>query len=328
MKAKYVCPKNKSPLIETEYGLKREDGFLYPFVSETNKIPNFIISNELGKLGRKSLDIYDKDFSIDRYRNFLDWLFQTFDEEESSFRRHLVEYLCLKTGDRVLITGCGLGDDITPIGEFIGEGQIYAQDLSTKMILTAYNNFYKKKDLLSEIYFSICNAIQLPFPNNFFDGAFHDGAFHFGGINLFDDIKSSIYEMARVVKIGGKVVFADEGIAPWLKDTEYGKIVITNNPLWSHSPPIEVLPINSRNVNLTWVLGNCFYLISFEIGEKEPFINMDVPHKGIRGGSMRSRYFGQLEGVTEDAKKIALERATAEGISLHDWLDKIIKEKR
>ena len=37
--------------------------------------------------------------------------------------------------------------------------------------------------------------------------------------------------MDRVTKPGGKVVFGDEGIAYWLKNTELGKSLITNNIL-------------------------------------------------------------------------------------------------
>ena len=40
---------------------------------------------------------------------------------------------------------------------------------------------------------------------------------------------------------------------------------------------------------------------------------------------MRTRYFGTLEGVTLEAKAMAGEAATREGISVHEWLDRVIK---
>src|SRR3546814_5164791 len=79
----------------------------------------------------------------------------------------------------------------------------------------------------ANLFFSVSDACHLPFEDRFFDAAFH-----FGGINLFEDVEGAIGEMNRVVKPGGRVVFGDEGIGPWLRDTEFGRIVVNNNPLW------------------------------------------------------------------------------------------------
>ena len=134
--------------------------------------------------------------------------------------------------------------------------------------------------------------------------------------------------MERVVKPGGRVVFGDEGIAPWLKNTEYGRIALNNNSLWSASAPIDLLPKNSVDVRLSWVLGNCFYVIDFEVSDTGPFMNIDVPHKGTRGGSMRTRFFGQLEGVVEETKKFVFEDAKRRGISIHEWLEQVIQDQK
>ena len=48
----------------------------------------------------------------------------------------------------------------------------------------------------------------------------------------------------------------------------------------------------------------------------------------MRGGSIRTRYYGKLEGVTEEARNIAKEEAQRQGISIHTWLDAIIKQSR
>jgi SAM-dependent methyltransferase len=257
------------------------------------------------------------------YRNFLNWLFQTFNESESAFRRNLISQLNLKKDDKVLVTGCGLGDDIPPIIEAIGtDGEVFAQDLSSEMTVAA-SEYVMSAHPLAKIYFSVSNADFLPFADNFFDAAFH-----FGGINLFDNMTLAISEMERVVKPGGRVLFGDEGVAPWLKEREYGRVAITNNSLWSANAPIDLLPENVVDVKLSWVLGNCFYVISFEVSEKGPFMNMDLPHKGRRGGSMRTRYFGQLEGVTEESKKFVFEDSERMGISVHDWLEQAIRSKQ
>jgi hypothetical protein len=69
-------------------------------------------------------------------------------------------------------------------------------------------------------------------------------------------------------------------------------------------------------------------VIDFEVSDIGPFMNIDVHHKGLRGGSMRTRYFGQLEGVTEESKKFVLEDAKRRGISVHDWLEQVIRNEK
>jgi SAM-dependent methyltransferase len=312
-------------LYEKETGLFGQDGIRYEFIRGFNGtlIPDFVNFYELGKGAKNSLSMYNATASVEFYRNFLDWLFRTFNENESAFRRRLMSQLNLKQGDRVLITGCGLGDDIPAALEAVGsDGEVYAQDLSAVMIVGASESIIPDHPE-AKIFFSVSNADQLPFEDNFFDGAFH-----FGGINLFDDIGSAISEMDRVVKPGGRVVFGDEGVAPWLSDKQYGRIAITNNSLWGARAPIDLLPENVVDVNLSWVLGNCFYLVRFDVSEKGPFMDIDLPHKGRRGGTMRTRYFGLLEGVTEESKKFVLEDAERLDISVHDWLEQAIRSKR
>jgi SAM-dependent methyltransferase len=324
MESKYICPDTKKPLTEVDGGLAGDRGHFYKFVRGWNNIPipNFLSSN-LGASEEKAIEEYDRAASISKYRNFLDWLFQTFAEDEVSFRRRLVQKLHLAKGSRVLITGCGMGDDIPSVLEAVGsDGEVFAQDISTTMIVAASEAILRDHPA-SRIGFSIGDATKLPFAENFFDAAFH-----FGGINLFSDVAVAIAEMNRVVKSGGRVVFGDEGIAPWLKGTEYGRIAITNNPLWAADAPIAFLPASAADAALFWVLGNCFYVVSFQVSNELPHINIDVPHKGTRGGSMRTRYFGQLEGVTEDSKRFVLEDAKRLGISVHAWLESAIRERR
>ena len=123
-----------------------------------------------------------------------------------------------------------------------------------------------------------------------------DAAYHFGGLNLFRNIRKGISEMDRVVKPGGRIVISDEGVAPWLKPTELGKMLIKNNPLYVHDAPLSLLPDTARSVNLSWELSNCFYVIEFTVSDTLPHVNIDVPHIGKRGGSIRSRYFGSSRG--------------------------------
>lgn len=308
----YICPNTNELLEEKENGLINNKGYFYPYIKSLNdvKIPNFTMESN------KSINFlneYNKEQSILMYQNFLNWLFETFDEDELTFRKQLLKKLDLPKNYKILITGCGLGDDVEPIINLFGlDGEIYLCDLSEVMVTEASNRTSKYEN----IFLSVCDAHNLPFSNNFFDGVFH-----FGGINLFENINLAINEMVRVTKVKGKVVFGDEGVAPWLRDTQYAKIAINNIALWAKEAPIDKLPENVEDVNLSWVLGNCFYVIDFRVSEGLPFMNLDIKHQGRRGGNMRTRYFGLLEGVSEETKNKILNDSIKKGLSVHDWLE-------
>jgi hypothetical protein len=139
-------------------------------------------------------------------------------------------------------------------------------------------------------------------------------------------VAKAISEMTRVVRNGGQIAFGDEGIAPWLRQTEYYRMMVENISNWSSPAPIDLLPPNESRVNVTWLLENCFYFINYLKDDKFPTIDIDVKHLGKRGGTIRTRYYGKLEGVSQEAKEIAVKGAAAAGLSLHDWLDDLIRK--
>jgi SAM-dependent methyltransferase len=161
----------------------------------------------------------------------------------------------------------------------------------------------------------------LPFRDNYFDAAFH-----FGGFNNFSKPRQALAEVTRVVKQDGRVVFGDESVPPWLEGTEFAEIITTNNPLFKHKPPLHCLPENAREVTVRWILGGCFYLIDFTVGDGPPPINLDLPHKGWRGGTLRTRYYGRLEGVTPETKEKAIAAARRQGVSVHEWLETVVRQ--
>lgn len=314
----FVCPNSLTSLKFADQGLIGNDGKLFKFLDPGNRVIDFIEPFITSGFDRSNLEMYNSHNSIEIYRNFLDWLFKTFSENEDEFRRNLIGYLRLSKGDKVLITGCGLGDDISIISECVGSaGEIHAQDLSKAMVIEAAS-----KNTLQNTCFSVSNGNSLPYKSRYFDSVFH-----FGGINLFGDTKQAISELERVCKIGGRVVFGDEGIAPHLRGTEYADIAIKNNSLWAAETPLNLLPHNANDVQLNYILGNCFYLISFTPVNGFPAINIDIQHKGLRGGSMRTRYFGQIEGVTAETKSKLIAKAKELHISIHDLLEKIINSQ-
>ncbi len=251
----------------------------------------------------------------------MDWVFKSFYESEDAFRCKMIDLLEIESGGRVLETGAGTCRDSVHIGRRLGaNGELFVQDLSSHMLAIGRERMQVGSREMPRTEFFVGNAARLPFPDRFFDAAFH-----FGGINLFTDRAKAIAEMARVVRVGGKVVFGDEGLAPWLRSTTYGDILQNSNKLYRYTPPIDLLPECARDVSLRWLLGNAYYVIDFRVGDGPPPLDLDLPIIGRRGGTHRSRYYGNLEGVSVEAKAMAEKAAQASGLSLHDWLDRAVR---
>src|SRR5207244_7952844 len=128
-----------------------------------------------------------------------------------------------------------------------------------------------KLGFTASINYFVSTARLLPFPDHFFDAVFH-----FGGFNNFSEPKRTLAEMTRIVKQGGRVVFGDEALPPWFEGTEFGEMIVTNNPLFKHKAPLDCLPVNAREVTLRWILGGCFYLFDFKVGNGPPPVDMDL----------------------------------------------------
>lgn len=169
--------------------------------------------------------------------------------------------------------------------------------------------------------FCVANSTHLPFPDDFFDALYS-----FGGLGEFPDIKKSLSEIARVTKVGGKVVVGDESMPPWLRETHFSKILTTTNPQFGAEVPLQQLPVEARDVRLQWIIGGVFYAIDFRVAEGEPTANFDFPIPGLRGGTYRTRYEGQLEGVTPETKQLYLQAAHKTQKSLHQWLEDVVKD--
>jgi len=314
----YYCPAvecKQLPLEEQEGGLRcRSNEHFYLYAPGT-KIPVFVCADE-------DSNEYTLTDAAKIHDNSLRWLFKTFKTSEVKLRKSLVSRLRVKKGDSILVTGAGAGNDLPFLAESLdSEGVIHAQDFSKQMLLAGaerYGPLLTSPNLT--IQFSVSDATNLPFRDAEFDAAYH-----FGGINLFPDIAKGIAEMNRVVRPGGRIVIGDEGIAPWLKNTEIGKMLIKNNPLYSFDAPLHYLPESARNVVFSWEMENCFYVIEFTVSDHSLQIDIDIPHVGRRGGSIRTRYYGQLEGIDPELRNFLYKEAERLDISRVDYLERLLK---
>jgi ubiquinone/menaquinone biosynthesis C-methylase UbiE/uncharacterized protein YbaR (Trm112 family) len=281
-------------------------------------VPNLVWPVQLAGADRHVREFYDG--RADVYDRYLPLTFATFREDEGEVRKAMIDRLMLKPGQRVLEVGAGTGRDSEIIAGRLGvAGELFCQDIAPLMLT-------RNRTLLSNqgvhAHFALANASYLPFPDRYFDAVFQ-----FGGVGEFSDIPRFFREAARVTKVGGRVVVGDESMPPWLRDTTFAKVLTFTNAQFAAPLPLEHLPVEAREVTLRWVIGGTFYLIDFSIGEGEPPADFDFSIPGVRGGTHRTRYFGQLEGVKPETKQLALQAREKLGMSLHDWLDALVRRE-
>lgn len=320
------CPKTKGKLriadIQDQNGneilegsLVNEQGDIYPI---SKGIPDLVTSEDLTK---------DAIFARQYYKGIattydlnVDITFRLYNEDELTVRNSMIDLLELKPDNRVLEVSAGTGKDSELILKRLSkDGALFCVDLSPDML------FYAKSKIENEGIFTeliSASACNLPFDDNSFDALYC-----FAGIGHFPSIAMGLSEMARIVRPGGKVVFCEKNVPLWLRETTYGKILINNNPMFAYEAPLQYIPVAARNVGIRWMIGNVHYVVDYTVGIGEPKGNFDLELPGERGGTFNTRNFGQLEGVTTETKVLAQQAREKLGISMHEWLDKLVKEE-
>lgn len=226
--------------------------------------------------------------------------FELYNENELDIRLSMINLLNLKKSSKVLEISAGTGKDSELIADRLDEtGELWLLDISPDMLIQAKEKI-KNHPALTEA--AVGDACHLPYANNYFDALYC-----FAGVGHFTDQKAALKEMARVVRPGGRVVFCEKNIPPWLRDTEYGKILINNNPMFADPNPLHLIPVEARNAGIRWILGNAHYVVDYTVGEGEPVGNFDLEIPGNRGGTFNTRYFGKLDGITTKTKIKAIE---------------------
>lgn len=318
----YVSPLNQEELA-LEIFEEHENCIVSGLFSSSNSqflikdgIPDFTFPKKLSKRDQYAKDFYEG--RVDAYEQNLHLTFDIQSENEEQIRNRMIDAIELRPDSRVLEIACGTGRDSVLIAKRLGvDGQFFLQDISLGMVCFCRN---KLERLSISAEFSVGSACFLPFPDRYFDAVYS-----FGAIGEFSDIRRSLAEMVRVTKLGGRIGIGDESMPPWLRDTTFSKILATTNPQFMAELPLKEMPVEARDVRLRWVIGGVFYFIDFKVGEGEPKANFDLEIPGPRGGTLRTRYNGQLEGVTSEAKALAYQSASKRGLSMHKWLDDVVR---
>lgn len=311
----YRCPQCRGTLAAPEgaAALVCAQGHRHRIV---DGLPHFVPEHDWSEEQRQSIDYYDQSAAI--YDDVADLSFRIQKQDEQATRREFVKLLDLKPDAKVLEIAAGTGRDSVNIASQLGTGGLLCvQDLSRAMLLRCREKLQGAKP---EVEISVGSASQLPFADKTFDALFS-----FGGLNVFPDVAHCLREMVRVCKPGAKIVVGDESLGPWLFESEYGRILLNNSPLFKYQPPLHLLPVEARKVRLQWVVGAAYYLIDFEVGEGEPPADFDIEIPGARGGTLRTRYHGKLEGVSPQTLALARKAREKSGQSMHRWLDEAVR---
>lgn len=314
-KIKWVSPENHEKLTRVKDEIHDSKGS-YQFT--VGNILDLTFPPSLSKADEISKNFYEG--RADDYEKYLHLTFQTYGEDEKKVRDGMIDLLELKEGSRVLEVACGTGRDSVLIAKRLGkDGELYLTDISPDMLTKAVEKF---KNSNIETHFCVSNAMHLPCPDNYFD-AFYS----FGALGEFSDPARFFNEVIRVCKPGAKVVVGDENLPVWQRNTLFGQVLANYNKQFLAEVPFSSLPTEAREVRCQWVIGGVFYLIDFRVGEGEPYADFDFQIPGPRGGTHKTRFYGQLEGVKESTKNLAWQARAKLGISMHEWLDELVSRE-
>lgn len=284
-------------------------------------IPDFTIYNENeNEKNEYALSLF-KEKAKD-YDKFQHLSFETFYEDEQVIRNSMIDKLNLNPSSKVLEVNAGTGRDSILISKRLSKnGLLHVQDISREMLDICKNKF-QNTEVPIEIHQG--DACKLPYYDKTFDAVYSFGGV---GMNTYSNNKEVVAELVRVTKINGRIVFGGLSLAPWLKNTFFGKVLINHNSHYANEISFNDLPIQARNLNLNWILAGAGFVIDFSVGVGEPEANFEYEIPGPRGGTHLTRYLGTLEGVTSETKKLALKAREKLGISMHAWLEEIVKRE-
>lgn len=260
-------------------------------------------------------DYYNNNKTYDKYNN-LTFKIQGYDEKK--IRKYCISKLGKLNNQNILEVGCGTGRDSIIISEKIKNKNCnyFLLDSSSQMLKTSIKKLKSKK--FTSNTFILGDSAMLPFKDKLFDKIYS-----FTVYPAIQDKKKFFKEVDRVLKPGGKFVMVSEGMPDFLKKTDFGKIILNNSHLYNQNLPLDILPESTTNIEIEFILNEILFLISFT-KQKTPRTVKEIKIDSKRGGTLNSRYYGKLEGVTIETKNLALKALDVHKTSMYDWLNDII----
>jgi len=214
--------------------------------------------------GEEDADTYDRDIAF---------IARLLNEDEHEVRAKAADLLEIAPGHRVLEVACGPGPNLPHLAARVGSGgSVWALDISPSMLRAARR---RVQDHPEGVELLLANGVYLPFADRSFDAVLHIGA-----LNRYGDVRRAMAEMARVTRVGGRVLAADEGLGPWLLAGEYGSVLMRFGGLFKGSPPIGAIPADAEDVWVRWLMGHAYFAIGFRVGAGPPRLNLDTPLPG------------------------------------------------
>lgn len=142
---------------------------------------------------------------------------RAFDEFYEPVHREILDWLKLPRGARIADIGCGAGGMASLFAEAAGEsGAVAAVETSSER-LAEVRALLKGRLCAARISYHQGELPQLPFPNGEFDLTWCSRVIH----HLADEV-AGIRELARITKVGGRVVLREGGVPPHVLPHDVG----------------------------------------------------------------------------------------------------------
>ncbi len=126
------------------------------------------------------------------------------------------QLLRLKHGDRILETGCGIGNDVYAMAKLVGpKGQVVGLDKSQTMIRKARSSH----SFLPNVKFEVGDIESLQFANSAFDACRCDRVF----VHL-ENPERALHEIIRVTKNSGRICVLDVDWETLVVDSRYREL--------------------------------------------------------------------------------------------------------
>ena len=166
----------------------------------------------------------------------------------------LAEIMMVESGDRVLETSVGTGQQFRNFAQRGVEAHFFGNDISYGMLNKCRKNLEKWN---IDIGLVQGNAEALPFESELFDVVFH-----VGGFNLFNDKQAAIDEMIRVAKPGANVYIVDES-SEFINLPEVVVRLIPERAIRVADPPIHLVSNKMHDIGSMEIANGKFWMVSF-----------------------------------------------------------------